>query len=95
MIIRRNAASTVFATVLEQHGMFEPVDEISNGASGRIKDVKVLASTDEGTVVQISGKENLNWILMITNKGTSEKETHTIRVNDKVYEWSGPFKLIK
>jgi hypothetical protein len=95
VIIRKNAGSTVFATVLEQHGMFEPVDEISNGASGRIKDVKVLASTDEGTVVQISGKENLNWILMITNKGTSEKETHTIRVNDKVYEWSGPFKLLK
>jgi len=95
MMLRRSAASTVFATVIESHGTFEPVNEISSGATGRVDDVRVLASTGEGTIVEISGKGSLHWIFAVTNKEASNESQHAISVSGKTYSWKGNYKIWK
>ena len=95
MMLRRSAASTVFATVIEPHGTFEPVNEISFGATGRVNDVRVLASTGEGTIVEISGKGSLHWIFAVSNKEASNESQHSISVSGKTYSWKGNYKIWK
>jgi hypothetical protein len=95
IMLRRTAVSTVFATVLEQHGTFEPIDELSVGASGRIKDVKVLASTAEATVVDISGTGSLHWVFATINGDASTEASHSITVGGKTFSWKGNYYLWK
>lgn len=95
MMLRRSAASTVFATVIESHGTFEPVSEISFGATGRVNDVRVLASTDEGTIVDISGAGSLHWIFAVTGGEASNEVQHSVSVSGKTYSWKGNYKLWK
>jgi hypothetical protein len=95
VIIRQNAASHVFASIVEPHGSWDGVKEFSKDAYGRIQNVKVLAADDETTVVNIIGNDNLNWLFFVANKDASEKSKHKININKKLYEWVGPFKLVK
>lgn len=95
VILRRNASSTVFATVLESHGSFDPVEEISFGASGKVKEVKVLASTTEATVIEISGTGSLRWIFAVVNGEASTEAMHSATVGGKTLSWKGNYWLWK
>jgi oligo-alginate lyase len=95
IMLHRTAASTIFATVLEQHGSFEPVNELSMGASGRIKDVNVLESNPEASIVEISGTGSLHWVLAVANGNASDDKEHSISVGGKTFSWKGNYRLWK
>jgi oligo-alginate lyase len=95
IMLRRTAASTVFATVLEPHGTFEPVDELSIGAAGRIQDVKVLASTAEATIIDISGTGALHWVIAVVNGNASDEKEHSATAGGKTFSWKGNYQLWK
>jgi len=95
MMLRRNAASTVFATVLEPHGFFEPVNEISIKATGRVNEVKVLMSTAEATVVEINGTGSMHWIFAVANGEASTEQSHSVTVGGKTFSWKGNYWLWK
>lgn len=95
MMLRRNASSTVFATVLEPHGQWDGTKEFSVGAAPQVSSVTVLASTDEGTVVQIEGKDKLRWVFLVANGPASSTAKHSVTVNGTVYSWTGNAALQK
>ncbi|MCX6142439.1 MAG: heparinase II/III family protein [Ignavibacteriales bacterium] len=95
IVLRRNAASTVFATVLEPHGYFEPVNEISLKATGRVKEINVLVSTAEATVVEINGTGSLHWLFAVVNGEASTEASHSITVGGKTISWKGNYSLWK
>ena len=94
VIIRYNGDSHVFASVIETHGLWDGINEFSAGATGNIKNVKVLLSDDEATAIRILGN-NINWVLLINNKKTSDITKHTLNVLGKEYNWTGNYTLIK
>ncbi len=93
VILRRAARSTVFASVIEPHGEFEPVQEISNDAQPRVQNVRVIAATEEGTVVEITGKGDLRWRFMVANGSPDPALRHTINAAGELYSWTGPWAL--
>jgi hypothetical protein len=95
VVLRTHAARATFASVLEPHGMWNGTLEISEGAMPEITDVRVVASTDEGTVVEITGKNTLHWVLMVTNGRASASAAHAITANGTVYAWTGNAALRK
>jgi hypothetical protein len=95
IMLRRNAASTVFATVLEPHGFFEPVNEISLRATGKVKEVKVLASTTEATVVEINGAGGMHWTFATINGQASTEASHAVTIGGKTFSWKGNYWLWK
>ena len=95
LLFRRKAAETVFATVLEPHGVFDPVKEFSVGARPTVTNIRVLASNDEGTIVELMGSEDFHWVFMTTNQPANDKAEHSINVGDRVYQWTGNVKLEK
>ena len=55
-----------------------------------------LIHNDKGyTVVSFSSKKEKTWIIMIANQNNSETDTHEVRVGDTVYNWKGPYMMIK
>lgn len=94
-ILRKSAISHVFASVIEAHGSFDPVTELAPGATGKIESVSVLASTDEGTVVEIVGKDSVRMVFMVANGSASDTARHRISTNGCEYSWVGNYQFIK
>lgn len=94
-VLRQDAASHVFASVIEPHGFFDPVPELSTGAAANVESVTVLASTDEGTIVQIAGEKAFCWVWMVANGPASETARHTVTANGVQYSWVGNYNLNK
>ena len=87
LIVRRPASDQTFASVIEPHGYFSELEERSADARGLIRDVRVVASTNEGTVVRIVGDKGIEWIVMVNNGAASATAVHRVGT----YEWTGNY----
>lgn len=93
VILRRRAASHVFASVLEPHGAFDPVTELVSGAAGRVTSIRVLAASPEGTVTEILGGGGLRWVFMTANTPSPDTARHTLTAGGTTYTWVGNYRL--
>lgn len=89
MIVRRHGGDQLFASVIEPHGYFSELEERSADARGVVQDVRVIGSSDEGSVVEIRGANGLQWTLMVTNGPASTTATHRLTFAGQTYEWTG------
>lgn len=88
-ILRTRGKSHVFASVIEPHGKWDGTLEFTTGGFPSIRDVKVLAATDEGAVVRISGEGGLVWTLLISNRPANAGAAHRIEAAGEVFTWTG------
>jgi hypothetical protein len=95
IMFRRKDTDHVFASIIEPHGAFNPTLEYSFNSYSTFEKINVLNADNEYTVVQIGGKNNLTWILLIVNNDSSETVNHRLTVNGKDFEWNGPIYLVK
>jgi len=95
VLLRWNGKSHIFASVVEPHGNFDGVKEFTAGAKGMIDEINVILSNDEYTVIEIKGKQKLNWMLMINNGEPSDLAIHSLEIQGKKFEWVGNYNLLK
>lgn len=88
-IQHQRAKSHVFASVIEPHGKWDGTRETTSGGFPTIHDVRVLAATDDGTVVKVSGKGGLEWTVHISNRPAGQGGAHRIEANGEVFTWEG------
>jgi hypothetical protein len=69
VILRRHAAATTFASVIEPHGYFNELEERSAQARPQITSVKVVSDAPTNTVLDVTGDNALHWVITITDKG--------------------------
>ncbi|MCK8070886.1 heparinase II/III family protein [Vibrio sp. 1CM23M] len=92
-ILRSKDETTLFASVVETHGYFNEEFEQSVNARGVVKDIKVVAHTDIGSVVEIT-TEKSNVTVMISNQlGATDSTEHKVELNGKVYSWTGFYSV--
>ncbi len=89
VIFRKRAANQVFASVIEPHGLFDGGREATYGSDPVIRSVNVVSSTDDGTVVRITGDKNLDWTLMLANGPADPKVRHTVKTEGETFSWEG------
>ena len=89
LLLRRRASDHLFASVIEPHGFFSEPQERSEQARPRIRDVRVLASTAQGSVVEILGEGGVQWTVMVTNESASATAVHRIEAAGRTWEWTG------
>ena len=94
-LLRRKAHSTVFASVLEPHGRWDGINEFSEDARPAVSSVQVLAANSSATVVKITGKGSLSWVLLLSEGPSRPTDRHELVVDGKTYSWTGPIALQK
>ena len=95
VILRTHAQSSVFASVLEPHGLWDGNIETSRDAFGGVTNVVVLESTEEYTAAQINWKDGRHWLVIVVNKPSSPVEIHTATVKGKKIQWLGGAYIVK
>ena len=93
MIRRKDVGDTLFVSVIEPHGFYSPVSELSVNPNSNISAVKVVQDSDAYTAVTITNVENQSSIFIVANADASVSQRHQLTIGGKQYNWQGPYYL--
>jgi hypothetical protein len=93
MFRRKNVGDTLFVSVIEPHGFYSPVSELSVNPNSNISSVKVVQDSDAYTAVTIMNMENQSSIFIVANADASVSQRHQLTIGGKQYNWQGPYYL--
>lgn len=92
---RKDTADTVFASVIEPHGNYSPVSELSLNPVSSIASVDVIYSEDKYTAIEITMLTEKTIKLVIANQNLAVDTKHRLKLDGKRYKWQGPYYLIE
>ena len=91
MLRRKNTKNTIFVSVIESHGSYNPVSESAVNSNSSIKELKVVINTEAYTAIQITSVNGNEKLFITANTDTSKEAKHNVKINNKNYEWSGSY----
>lgn len=94
MIRRKDTEDTVFVSVIEPHGSYSPVTELSINSNSNIANLNVVHNNDRYTAVQIDTMDEREILFISSNVNAKESKKHRLKIDGKVYKWKGPYTLI-
>ncbi len=95
IMIRVKNKNYVFASIIEPHGIFDPIKEFTVDPYSTIKKISVIYDSDEYTAINVKGKKNIDWVVIIVNQNANPNAMHNLNIKGKIYNWKGPFYLVK
>lgn len=93
-LVRKKGKDELFASVIEPHGVFNPVSEISSGSQSSVNEINTLVNNDEYTGIKIVFKNKEEWTVLIANADNGSNAEHTLIVSGKNFSWAGPYEVL-
>lgn len=95
LMIRRNGTqNTTFVSVIEPHGSYSPVSEFAVNSKSNISNLNIVNDSEKYTAVTIEDVNGNVNILILSNLDGSAANSHKLSINDKEYQWTGPYHYI-
>ncbi|MBU3004428.1 heparinase II/III domain-containing protein [Paraglaciecola arctica] len=91
MIRRKNNDNTTFATVIEPHGSYSPVSELSVNSNSNIAELKVVYDDLNYTAVSIEDVKGNSSMFILANKNAAASKQHKVKIAGKTFNWTGPY----
>lgn len=91
MIRRKDTGNTIFASVIEPHGSYTPVSELSTNSKSNIANVEVVYDDENYTAVSITDLKGNGQLFILSNKDASTSTKHRLSINNQDYRWTGPY----
>jgi oligo-alginate lyase len=92
LILRRqDSDNTVFASLVEPHGSYDPVTELSLQASSNIAELSVVYDDHKYTAVSIKPINRPAMLFIVANQHVSNAQAHQLTIEGKPYRWQGPY----
>ena len=79
-----------FVSVIDSHGSYSPVTELSTGQQSVIRDLDIVFDSLEYTVATITLRSEDSFFLAWAHKEFSSVETHEIQLPSGRLRWTGP-----
>jgi hypothetical protein len=91
MIRRKDSDNTIFVSVIEPHGSYSPVSELSLNSNSNIEELKVVQDDADYTVVSIKDLKGHVRVFILANIEVSASKQHQLEINGNSYYWTGPY----
>ena len=91
MLRRKNTKNTLFVSDIEAHGSYSPVSESAINSNSAITALKVVLDTEDFTAIAITNVNGTTKLFITANTDANKEVRHNLKINDKEYEWSGPY----
>ncbi|OJJ16875.1 heparinase [marine bacterium AO1-C] len=95
IIRKKDQKQTVFATIIEPHGAYSPVDEVPQRPFGQVSKIVVSHQSDAYTAIEFSTGKSSRWTLIIVNNNHNLKAQHQLKIQNKTFRWQGVYHLFK
>ncbi|MGJ8681061.1 alginate lyase family protein [Paraglaciecola sp.] len=94
MIRRPDSDNTSFVSVVEPHGSYSPVSELSLNSNSNIAQLTVVHDSEDYTAVVIKDIKGNSNQFIVANKNASTSQQHQLKIDNKSYKWTGPYLFI-
>jgi hypothetical protein len=91
-IIRKKGTNQLFVNVIEMHGKFDPVSEVSTNADPQVKDIQLLCNDASFTIVRVSAGDK-TLVLARCNKDMDTAASHSYNAAGSQLTWKGPYAV--
>ncbi|WP_405265912.1 alginate lyase family protein [Cellulophaga sp. Ld12] len=91
MLRRKNTKNTLFVSAIEAHGSYSPVTESAVNSNSAITALKVVLDSEGYTAIQIIDINGNTKLFITANTNAAKEARHNLKINNKDYEWSGPY----
>ncbi|WP_448250247.1 alginate lyase family protein [Thalassotalea agariperforans] len=91
MIRRNDSKDTVFASVIEPHGAYSPISELSENSKSSIAALNVIHDDENYTAVSITDLKGNSSVFILANKQTATDKAHKLKIAGKQYRWTGAY----
>lgn len=93
MVIRQNGKDHVFVNVVEVHGNYDPVNELSNNAYPGVKQIKLIYNDKDYSVTKIIMVDGKELLIAQCNADFQANHSHNLNLPNKSIEWKGPYAI--
>lgn len=91
MIRRKNAANTIFVSVVEPHGSYSPVSELSENSNSSVSSLEVVYNDENYTAINVEDVEGSRQLFILSNEDPSSSREHSLLLGKEQYRWVGPY----
>lgn len=95
IIRKKGTKNTVFISIVEPHGAYNPVAEIPHSPFSSIESVEIIHDDTDYTLFQFKKINGMKWEIGLSNTNADKEAHHKLEINDKRYEWQGPYYISK
>lgn len=92
IVRQKKAKHHTFISIIEPHGLKNPVNEITRNLYGEVKTIKTLFSSEDYVAVEV-GMENKKYLALLSLKNNDSLTSHILKIGDTTYKWNGVFTL--
>lgn len=93
ILVRRNAATHLFAATIEPHGFFNEAREISRNARPLISSLEVIGHDETASVVEIKSQKGFSIRIMVNNGPADDEAIHSVTFNNRTFSWRGNYSI--
>ena len=91
MIRRKDSDNSTFVSVIEPHGSYSAVSELSVNSNSNIAELKVVLDEANYTGVSIKDVKGQSSLFILSNTDASTTKKHHLKINGQSYHWTGPY----
>jgi len=88
---KKNTKESLFASVIESHGTYNPITEKANNAYSLFSGIEVLIHDEKYTAIKLIYKAGHSKIVVVSNNNASKEAKHKLEINDNTYQWTGSY----
>lgn len=92
---KKDTQNTVFASVIESHGTYDPVSELALNAYSNIKNIEVVYDSEDYTAVKYENNSGGIKLFIISNENNEKEALHKLKINNQQHTWKGQYTLIE
>ena len=91
-IIRRKAArSTLFASIIEPHGSYSPVTELSVNTRSSVSALEIVQDDENYSVFRVATVKGEERLFVLSNSISSASAHHEVEIEGKLHAWTGQY----
>ena len=91
IIRKKGVKNTVYASIIESHGTYDPIKEVANNAYSNFTKIEILKDDANYTAIKIQFKVGKEKTLIVSNIDNSKDKAHSITINSKNYTFTGSY----
>lgn len=91
LIMRTKARNKAFVNVLEIHGKYDAISEVSSNAYPSVRKINLLQNDEQYSVVEIITGKDKRILIAQANNNFDPNKKHSFTKGDVHLDWTGPF----
>jgi hypothetical protein len=91
MLRENNTGNHSFASVIEPHGLYDLVGEVTIGFESNIKNLELIEDNTDFSALQIKMKNSKQFVFITVNNNFNSNTERTFKIDNQIFKFKGNY----